>query len=81
MIITGLTVTVVGDLKNNRMVHSLARLLSLYTGVKIYYVSPESLRMPSEVLHELNEKGIEQHELSSKSLLFLAISIFLYLST
>jgi len=63
--VNGLTVTVVGDLKNNRMVHSLARVLALYQGVKIYYVSPDPLRMPTEVLEELNEKGIEQHELSS----------------
>ena len=60
----GLTVTVVGDVKHNRAVHSLARVLALYQGVKIYYVSPESLRMPTEVLKELNEKGMEQHELS-----------------
>lgn len=59
--------TIVGDLKNNRMVHSLARILALYQGVKIYYVAPDLLRMPAEILQELNQKGIEQHELSSKS--------------
>jgi aspartate carbamoyltransferase catalytic subunit len=57
-------VTVVGDLKNNRTVHSLARILALYQGVKICYVSPETLRMPAEIFKELNEKGIEQHETS-----------------
>src|SRR5271157_6308948 len=36
----GLTVTMVGDLKYGRTVHSLARLLSLYQ-VQINYVSPE----------------------------------------
>ena len=56
--------TVVGDLKHNRMVHSLVRMLALYQGVKIYYVAPESLCMPADVLQELTEKGIEQHELT-----------------
>lgn len=31
----------VGDLLNGRTVHSLAYLLSMYSGVKIYFVAPE----------------------------------------
>ena len=50
--IDGLTVTMLGDLKYGRTVHSLARLLSLYS-VVIHYVSPEILRMPKEILDEL----------------------------
>jgi aspartate carbamoyltransferase len=57
----GLTVTMLGDLKYGRTVHSLARLLSLYN-VQINYVSPEILRMPAEIVAELNEKGIPQGE-------------------
>jgi aspartate carbamoyltransferase len=59
--IDGLTVTLLGDLKHGRTVHSLARLLSLYK-VKINYVSPDILRMPAELIDELKQKGIEQHE-------------------
>jgi len=59
--IDGLTVTMLGDLKYGRTVHSLARLLSLYK-VKIHYVSPEILRMPAEIIEELQRKGIEQTE-------------------
>ncbi len=59
--IDGLTVTMLGDLKYGRTVHSLARLLSLYK-VKIHYVSPEILRMPPEIIEELYRKGIEQSE-------------------
>ena len=55
----GLTVTMLGDLKYGRTVHSLARLLSLYK-VKLNYVSPEILRMPAEVIEELNAKKMEQ---------------------
>jgi aspartate carbamoyltransferase len=57
--IDGLTVTMLGDLKYGRTVHSLARLLSLYN-IKINYVSPDILRMPDEIISELNEKGIQQ---------------------
>ncbi|MCF7843083.1 MAG: aspartate carbamoyltransferase, partial [Lentisphaeria bacterium] len=57
--VDGLTVTMVGDLKFGRTVHSLSRLLSLY-GVKINYVAPEILRMPAEIITELDEKGVSQ---------------------
>lgn len=59
--VDGLTVTMLGDLKYGRTVHSLARLLSLYD-VRINYVSPEILRMPEEIIAELNEKNIPQAE-------------------
>jgi aspartate carbamoyltransferase catalytic subunit len=59
--VDGLTVTMLGDLKYGRTVHSLARLLSLYR-VRINYVSPEILRMPPEILTELKVNGSEQSE-------------------
>lgn len=59
--VDGLTVTMVGDLKFGRTVHSLSRLLSLYD-VKINYVAPDILRMPSEIIQELDAKGVNQTE-------------------
>jgi aspartate carbamoyltransferase catalytic subunit len=59
--VEGLTVTMLGDLKYGRTVHSLARLLSLF-GVKLNYVSPEILRMPDEVKGEVEAHGITQYE-------------------
>jgi aspartate carbamoyltransferase catalytic subunit len=59
--VDGLTVTMLGDLKYGRTVHSLARLLSLYD-VQLHYVSPEILRMPQEIISEIDEKGIFQEE-------------------
>lgn len=56
-----LTVTMLGDMKHGRTVHSLARLLSLYD-VKLNYVSPEILRMPPEVIQEVAAKGARQSE-------------------
>ncbi|MEI7847670.1 MAG: aspartate carbamoyltransferase [Chloroflexota bacterium] len=60
-----LTVTMLGDLKYGRTVHSLARLLSNFSGIKLNYVSPEILRMPREVMEEVSEKGIPQVEFNT----------------
>ena len=49
----------VGDLKHGRTVHSLARLLTLYK-VNLCYVSPDSLKMPHDVVEHVKEKGIKQ---------------------
>ena len=62
--VDGLTVTMLGDLKYGRTVHSLARLLSLYN-VRLNYVSPEILRMPAEIIAELDDKEIPQSAYSS----------------
>jgi aspartate carbamoyltransferase catalytic subunit len=52
-----------GDLKYGRTVHSLARLLSLFN-VRLNYVSPDLLRMPEELIAELQVHGMPQHEYS-----------------
>lgn len=64
--VDGLTVTMLGDLKYGRTVHSLSRLLSLFD-VRINYVSPEILNMPPELLTELNREGMAQRELTTLS--------------
>ena len=53
-----LTVSMVGDLKNGRTVHALAELLSLFK-TRLYFVSPQTLRMPEEITSGLKEKGVE----------------------
>jgi len=62
--VDGLTVTLLGDLKYGRTVHSLARLLTLFD-VKLNYVSPDILRMPMDVIDEVASKGIPQTEFGS----------------
>lgn len=57
--VNGIAVTMLGDLKYGRTVHSLSRLLSIY-GVKLNYVSPDILQMPEEIVSELDAKGIQQ---------------------
>ncbi len=52
----GLKVAMMGDLKYGRTVHSLTRLLCLYD-TEFYFVSPELLRMPQEILKEVRAAG------------------------
>lgn len=62
--VNGLTITLVGDLKNGRTVHSLARLLTLYN-VQLRYVSPPNLKMPKHIVQFIKAKGIAQEEFTS----------------
>lgn len=62
--VNGLTITMVGDLKHGRTVHSLARLLTLYN-VTLQYVSPENLGMPENIVRYLSSKGISQKVMKS----------------
>ncbi|OBZ90061.1 Protein ura1, partial [Choanephora cucurbitarum] len=62
--VNGLTITLVGDLKNGRTVHSLVKILAYYQ-VTINYVCPESLQMPKDVMEEVAAAGIKQNFYSS----------------
>uniref|UniRef100_H3AU29 Carbamoyl-phosphate synthetase 2, aspartate transcarbamylase, and dihydroorotase n=1 Tax=Latimeria chalumnae TaxID=7897 RepID=H3AU29_LATCH len=62
--VNGMTITMVGDLKHGRTVHSLACLLTQYR-VNLRYVTPKNLRMPDQILHFVALKGIKQEEFGS----------------
>jgi len=57
-------VVLVGDLKYGRTVHSLAYALSLYN-VNLSLVSPNTLKMPKEVIEECKELGVEPNQTSN----------------
>jgi carbamoyl-phosphate synthase/aspartate carbamoyltransferase/dihydroorotase len=56
----GKVVTMVGDLKNGRTVHSLSKLLGRFK-VKLNFVSPTVLRMPEYVKAEAKREGSGLH--------------------
>jgi len=56
--IKGNKIVLLGDLKYGRTVHSLAYALSLF-GAELTFVSPETLKMPKEVINECKEFGGE----------------------
>ncbi|MBN2111609.1 aspartate carbamoyltransferase [Candidatus Woesearchaeota archaeon] len=59
--ITGLNVGFIGDLKYGRTVHSLADALSKFN-CNLFFISPDSLKMPSDLLEELGERGTKYTE-------------------
>ena len=62
--IKGNKIVLLGDLKYGRTVHSLAYALSLL-GAELTFVSPESLKMPKEVINECKEFGVEPSSISN----------------
>ena len=58
-----LTIGIMGDLKYGRTVHSLAYALTNF-GARQHFVSPESLRLPREVVFDLHQQGasVKEHE-------------------
>jgi len=57
----GLAVTLAGDLKNGRTVHSLVYLLARF-GVRLLFVSPSGLEMPAEITADLRRMGADVSE-------------------
>lgn len=75
----GLTITLVGDLKFGRTVHSLSKLITkLSSSVKLNLVSPQKLSMPADVLKVLkstlkavNETESLKDEVGSSDVLYV----------
>ncbi len=57
--VDGLTITMVGDLLNGRTIHSLSKLLSQYKNVTFNFVSPEILRLPSNLIKTFSDRGVK----------------------
>ncbi len=53
-----LSISLVGDLKYGRTVHALVEVLSLFD-IKMFFVAPQSLRMPVEITGRLKERGVD----------------------
>ena len=54
----GLRIALVGDLKYGRAVHSLCKVLSLYSKVTMNLISPAELKLPIDILNQLKASGI-----------------------
>ena len=60
-----LVVGMCGDLKFGRTVHSLIHALSRYENVRFILISPDELKVPEYIIHELDEAGIPYEETTS----------------
>ncbi|GAB4861330.1 Aspartate carbamoyltransferase 3, chloroplastic [Ancistrocladus abbreviatus] len=58
----GISVGLVGDLAHGRTVRSLAYLLAKYNDVKIYFVSPEVVKMKDDIKDYLNSQNVKWEE-------------------
>lgn len=56
-----LTITMVGDLRHGRTVHSLAKLIlrTKTQQTRLCFVAPSMLNMPQDIIEELRARGIE----------------------
>ncbi|MEM9255475.1 MAG: aspartate carbamoyltransferase [Pseudomonadota bacterium] len=52
-----LRIAMVGDLRYGRTVHSLCKLLCMFEGVQVVLVSPDALRMPTDIVEALRVTG------------------------
>ena len=63
--VDGKCIAFVGDLKFGRTVHSLTHILCLYQPKKVFFISPEALKVPEKYTQMLTERGIDVEESSS----------------
>lgn len=56
--IDGITVAVVGDLKNGRTIKSLLWGLSKFNNIKVHLISPQGLKVQTEFLDELKKTSL-----------------------
>lgn len=57
-----ITIALVGDLKHGRTIRSLAYLFGKYKGLKIYFVSPQDLKVGNDIKNYLKRHHIDYEE-------------------
>ena len=62
----GAHVALIGDLKHGRTVHSLIKLLSLYSGLRFTLIAPAGLEMPAELCEAV---GARDHHIETRQVL------------
>jgi len=61
----GINIAFVGDMKNGRTVRSLAYLLSKYTNITMYFISPKQIRLGDDIKQYLKKQGVKFTESES----------------
>lgn len=57
--IDGLRIAMIGDLRHGRTVHSLSKLLSLYTNIQVMLISPKELALPETIIEQMRSAGVK----------------------
>ncbi|MET0355594.1 MAG: aspartate carbamoyltransferase [Cellvibrio sp.] len=55
--IDGMRIAMIGDLKHGRTVHSLSKLLCVFSNIQLTLVSPNELAMPEYIVEDLRKAG------------------------
>lgn len=63
--IDGIIIALVGDLKHGRTIRSLAYLLGKYKDIKIYFVSPQSLKVGNDIKEYLKRHKVAFEEIEN----------------
>jgi aspartate carbamoyltransferase catalytic subunit len=56
--IDGLRIAMIGDLRHGRTVHSLSKLLSLYSNIQVMLISPKELALPESIVEQMRSAGV-----------------------
>lgn len=65
----------VGDLANGRTVRSLAYVLSMYPGVKMFFVAPDVVRMKDDIKDYLDEVNVDWEEVDDLSMVAADVDV------
>ena len=75
-----LTYTFVGDLKYSRTIHSLIKVLCLYSNMKVFLISPQGLELPREYKDLLYINNITYYERNNLDEDVLLVTNVLYMT-
>lgn len=73
--IDGITIALVGDLKHGRTIRSLTYLLGKYKRIKIYFVSPQPLKIADDIKEYLKKHKVDFEEIESLELVIGKIDV------
>lgn len=74
--IDNLKTAFVGDLKYGRTVHSLVNALSRFDNQEFYFVAPDEIQIPKEILNMLDDKNIKYTLVSNYTEILDKIDVF-----
>jgi len=72
-----ITITFIGDLKYGRTVHSLVPALCLFHNITMYFVSPETLELPKEIIkciHNFNKINDDDDDNNKRNIQYFETS-------
>ena len=75
-----LTIGLCGDLKFGRTIHSLIAAMSRYKNIKFILISPEELKLPEYIIHEVLEKNNIEYVETDNMLEYMSELDILYMT-